>query len=133
MTAVGMLVGFRFHAGIVPAAAMVLLIALFGLAFSWISALIGLAVRDVESVQAASFIWIFPLTFASSAFVPVQGMPGWLQAFAKVNPITISVDAMRALALGGPTATHVWQSLAWTVGILVVFVPLAVRKYRRNT
>lgn len=132
MTLVGFAVGFRFHAGFAPAVAMVGLAVLFGLAFSWISALIGLSAGDVESAQTAGFIWIFPLVFASSAFVPIANFPGWLQAFAKVNPVSVTVNALRALSQGGPTATYVWQSLAWMVGILVVFVPLAVRRYRRS-
>jgi ABC transporter DrrB family efflux protein len=141
MTGVGMLVGFRFHAGFLDAVAAILLAVLFGFAFSWISALIGLTAGNVEAAQASSFVWIFPLTFASSAFVPVRSMPGWLQAWAKVNPVTIVVNALRSLSLGGRTATliqggstgtHVWQALAWIAGIVVVFVPLAVRRYRRT-
>ena len=131
MLLVGTVVGFRFHAGVGPALAAVGIALAFGLAFSWISALIGLSVRDVESAQAAGFVWVFPLVFASSAFVPVAGMPGWLQAFAKASPVTNTVDALRALCLGGPTATPVLRSLAWIVGILLVFVPLAVNRYRR--
>jgi ABC transporter DrrB family efflux protein len=133
MAAVGYLVGFRFRAGVLPALAAIGLVVLFGLAFSWISAAIGLAVRDVESVQTASFMWTLPLTFASSAFVPVQSMPGWLQGFAKINPISVVVDASRALSSGGPTARPLLQSLAWIAAIMVVFVPLSVRKYRRTT
>jgi len=115
---------------------------LFGLAFSWISALIGLAAGNVEAAQASSFVWIFPLTFASSAFVPVRSMPGWLQAWAKVNPVSITVDALRSLSLGQPlahqvvggsTTVHVLESLAWMAGILLVFVPLAVLRYRKTT
>jgi ABC transporter DrrB family efflux protein len=131
MLLVGTLVGFRFHAGIGPALGAVALALAFGLAFSWISAFIGLSVRDVESAQAAGFVWVFPLVFASSAFVPVASMPGWLQAFAKANPITNTVDALRVLCLGGPTARPVLQALAWIAGILLVFVPLAVNRYRR--
>jgi ABC transporter DrrB family efflux protein len=131
MLAVGTLVGFRFHAGVLPAVGAVGLAISFGLAFSWISAFIGLSVRDVESAQAAGFVWVFPLVFASSAFVSVDNMPGWLQAFAKANPVTITVDALRTLSLGGPTTTPVLRSLAWIVGILLVFVPLAVSRYRR--
>ena len=99
MLVVGTLVGFRFHAGFVPAVGAVALALAFGLAFSWISAFIGLSVRDVESAQAAGFVWVFPLVFASSAFVPVESMPGWLQSFAKVNPVTVTVNALRALTL----------------------------------
>ena len=131
MLVVGTLVGFRFHAGFVPAVGAVGLALAFGLAFSWISALIGLSVRDVESAQAAGFVWVFPLVFASSAFVPVATMPGWLQAFAEINPVTIAVNALRALTLGGPTVRPVLEALAWIAGILLVFVPLAVNRYRR--
>jgi ABC transporter DrrB family efflux protein len=131
MLVVGTLVGFRFHAGVVPALGAVGLALAFGLAFSWISALIGLSVRDVESAQAAGFVWVFPLVFASSAFVPVATMPGWLQAFADINPVTITVNALRALTLGGPTVRPVLEALAWIAGILLVFVPLAVNRYRR--
>jgi ABC transporter DrrB family efflux protein len=131
MLVVGTLVGFRFHAGVVPAVGAVGLALAFGLAFSWISALIGLSVRDVESAQAAGFVWVFPLVFASSAFVPIATMPGWLQAFADINPVTITVNALRALTLGGPTVRPVLEAMAWIAGILLVFVPLAVNRYRR--
>jgi ABC-2 type transport system permease protein len=131
MLLVGTLVGFRFHAGFVPAVGAVALALAFGLAFSWISAFIGLSVRDVESAQAAGFVWVFPLVFASSAFVPVESMPGWLQSFARVNPVTVTVNALRALTLGGPITRPLLQSLAWIAAILLVFVPLAVNRYRR--
>ncbi len=131
ITVVGVLVGFRFHAGVPKAVGALLLAALFGLAFSWISATIGLAVKDVEAAQAAGFVWVFPLVFASSAFVPVETMPDWLQAFADANPITVTVDSIRALVLGGPIWTHLWKTLAWIGGILAVFIPLAVDRYRR--
>ena len=134
--------GFRFHGGFVGGVAGLLFAVLFGLAFSWIMALIGLTAGNVEAAQASSFVWVFPFVFASTAFVPLQSMPGWLQAWAKVNPVSVVVDAIRSLTLGGrlsrtlhvgSTFTHVWQALAWIVGILVVFVPLAVRRYRRAT
>jgi ABC-2 type transport system permease protein len=142
MTGVGMLVGFRFHGGPLGALGTLILAVMFGFAFSWISALIGLWAGNVEAAQAGSFVWIFPLTFASSAFVPVKSLPGWLQGWAKVNPVSITVDALRSLSLGGRTATalqggststHVLQALAWIAGILLVFVPLSVRRYRRRT
>jgi ABC-2 type transport system permease protein/oleandomycin transport system permease protein len=133
MAVVGYLVGFRLHAGFLEALAGVALALAFGLCFSWISALIGLAVRDVESTQAASFIWIFPLVFASTAFVPLASLPGWLQAWAKINPVSVTVDALRALFEGWPSTTyHLDRALAWVVVILLVFVPLSVRKYRRS-
>ncbi len=127
---VGYAVGFRFHNGIVPAAAMMALAVLFGLAMCCVSAFIGLAIKDEESVQGFGLIWLFPLTFVSSVFVPLASMPGWLQAFARNQPVTLVVDTMRSLALGGPVADTGWKALAWLAGILVVFVPLSVRAYR---
>ncbi len=131
MIGVGSLIGFRFHGGVLPALAVPALAVLFGMSFSWITALIGISVRDAEAAQVAGFISIFPLVFISSIFVPVDTMPGWLQAYAKISPITVTVDTLRGLALGGPVLTPLWQSLAWIGGILVVFVPLAVRRYQR--
>jgi len=131
MTIVGYLVGFRFEGGPLRAVAALALAVLFGFSFSWISAAIGLSVRDVETAQAAGFVWVFPLTFASSAFVPTETMPSWLQAFARVNPVTVTVDTLRALTLGEPATPSLWYMLAWIAGILAVFVPLAVRQYRR--
>ena len=134
MVGVGYLVGFRFRAGIVPAVGAILVVVLFGLAYSWACAANGLAVKNVEAVQTSTALWTLPMTFASSAFVPVETMPGWLQAFAKLNPITIVVNATRDLSGGGPeTAAHVWQAVAWIVALLLVFVPLSVRKYRQAT
>src|SRR5438309_1483357 len=108
MTAVGMAIGFRFHGGFLPAIAGLGLAVLFGLAFSWISAFIGMSVRDPEAAQAAGFVWVFPLIFASSAFVPVQSMPGWLQVFARNNPLSHTVNAIRALTQGGPVCHALW-------------------------
>jgi len=128
---VGYAVGFRFLNGFGPAVAMVVLATVFGLAICCIAAYTGLAIGDEESVQAFGLIWLFPLTFVSSAFVPISTMPGWLQAFAKNQPVTYVIDTMRALALGGPAAANLWKSIAWMAGIFIVFVPLAVRAYRR--
>jgi ABC transporter DrrB family efflux protein len=128
---VGYAVGFRFLNGFGPAVAMVVLATVFGLAFCCIEAFTGLAIGDEESVQAFGLIWLFPLTFVSSAFVPISTMPGWLQAFANHQPVTYVVDTMRALALGGPVAANLWKTIAWLAGIFIVFVPLAVRAYRR--
>jgi ABC transporter DrrB family efflux protein len=131
--AVGYAVGFRFENGFGPAVGMVVLATVFGLSFCCIAAFTGLAIGDEESVQAFGLIWLFPLTFVSSAFVPISTMPGWLQAFANHQPVTQVVDAMRALALGSPLHLQpsLWQSIAWLAGIFIVFVPLAVRAYRR--
>jgi ABC transporter DrrB family efflux protein len=128
---VGYAVGFRFLNGFLPAVAMILLAIVFGVAICCISAFTGLAIGDEESVQAFGLIWLFPLTFLSSAFVPIATMPGWLQAFANNQPVTYVVDTMRALALGGPVEASLWKSIAWLAGIFIVFLPLAVRAYRR--
>jgi ABC transporter DrrB family efflux protein len=128
---VGYAVGFRFQNGFGPAVGMVVLATVFGLAICCVAAFTGLAIGDEESVQAFGLIWLFPLTFVSSAFVPVSTMPGWLQAFASHQPVTYVIDAMRAMALGGPIATNLWWSIAWLAGIFIVFAPLAVRAYRR--
>jgi len=103
----------------------------FGVAMACIAAFTGLAIGDEESVQAFGLIWLFPLTFLSSAFVPIATMPGWLQAFANNQPVTFVVNTMRAMALGGPIADNLWKSVAWLAGIFVVFGPLAVRAYKR--
>jgi ABC-2 type transport system permease protein/oleandomycin transport system permease protein len=128
---VGYAVGFRFENGIVAAVAMVVLATVFGLAVCCISAYTGLAIGDEESVQAFGMVWLFPITFLSSAFVPIQSMPGWLQAFARNQPVTYVIDAMRALAGGGPVWPSLWKSIVWLAGILIVFAPLAVRAYKR--
>jgi ABC-2 type transport system permease protein/oleandomycin transport system permease protein len=128
---VGYAVGFRFSNGVVPAILMVLLAIVFGVAICCIAAFTGLAIGDEESVQAFGLIWLFPITFLSSAFVPIPTMPGWLQAFANNQPVTYVIDTMRALALGGPVEANLWKSVAWLAGIFLVFVPLSVRAYRR--
>src|SRR5262245_30988759 len=128
---VGYLVGFRFQNGFWPAVGMIVLAIVVGVAICCIAAFTGLAIGDEESVQAFGLIWLFPLTFLSSAFVPIETMPGWLQAFANNQPVTYVVDTMRGLALGGPIAASLWKSLAWLAGIFIVFLPLAVRAYRR--
>ena len=133
MWTVGLLVGFRPQGPFIfwLAAGGILLLTSF--AFSWISATIGMAVHSVEAAQSAGFIWLFPLTFASSAFVPTQSMPGWLRAFAEHQPVSLIVNAVRGLLLNQPDAVMIWQALAWCVGILVVFIPLAVWEYGRRT
>jgi ABC transporter DrrB family efflux protein len=128
---VGYAVGFRFENGLVPAIAMLVLAIVFGLAICCIAAFTGLAIGDEESVQAFGLIWLFPITFLSSAFVPIRTMPGWLQAFANNQPVTYVIDTMRALALGGPIEANLLKSVAWLAGIFIVFVPLAVRAYKR--
>jgi ABC transporter DrrB family efflux protein len=131
MVLVGFAVGFRVHTNAAAFVAGMVLVLLFGYAMSWIFATVGLAVGDPETAQAAAFPVMAPLVFASSAFVRVETMPGWLQAFAEHQPVSVTASAVRALVLGGPTASYVMQSLAWGLGILVVFAPLAVQRYRR--
>jgi ABC-2 type transport system permease protein/oleandomycin transport system permease protein len=127
----GYLVGFRFDNGAGPAILMVLVAIAIGLAVACVSAFTGLAIKDEESVQAFGFIWVFPLTFVSAAFVSVKSMPGWLQAFANNQPFSIFIEEMRALATGGPLLQHLWQTAVWLVGITAVFGTLAARTYRR--
>ena len=131
MVAVGLIVGFSFHASALDIVAGILLLLLFGYAFSWVFALIGLSANSAETAQQFGFTIIFPLTFISSAFVPVESMPSALEAFAKVNPFTITVDAMRSLFLGTPAGDSIWQATLWGIGLVAVFAPLAVLKYRR--
>ncbi|HET6876238.1 MAG TPA: ABC transporter permease [Jatrophihabitans sp.] len=127
---VGYAVGFRFQNGFWPAVAMVALATVFGLSICCIAAYTGLALKDEETVQAFGMIWLFPITFLSSAFVPIATMPGWLQAFAYNQPVTYVIDTMRALALGGPIEANLWKSIASLAVIFAVFAPLAVRAYK---
>ena len=131
MIGVGLLVGFDFKTGILDVIAGIALLLLIGYAFSWVFAFIGLASSSPEASNAFGFIFILPLTFASSVFVPVESMPDWLQRFAEVNPITTMTDATRALFLGTPAHNDVWGAVVWSLGIAVVFGLLAVWRYRR--
>ena len=132
MLGVGFAVGFRVQTDAAKLLLGLLILLLFGYALSWIFAFVGLSVPNAETAQAAAFPIMLPLVFASSAFVSTANMPGWLQAFAEHQPVTAAVDAVRALVLGGPWVGDVMTSLAWTVGILLVFVPLSIRRYRTN-
>jgi ABC-2 type transport system permease protein/oleandomycin transport system permease protein len=131
MAVVGFAVGFRIHTSALGFLAGMLLVLLFGYVLSWVFATVGLAVGDPETAQAAAFPVMAPLVFASSAFVPVSTMPSWLQPFAEHQPVSVTASAVRALMIGGPTTSYVLQSLAWCAAILLVFVPVAVRRYRR--
>ena len=133
MTAVGFLVGFRIHGGIAAYVGALALILLFTYALSWVAAVIGLGASNGEATQAAMFPMVFPLVFASSAFVDTSFMPGWLQAFANHQPVSVTIDAARDLVLGTPVGWSVVGSIAWSLGIVAVFGPLAVRRYRRAT
>ena len=132
MISVGLLVGFTFDASVFEVVAGVALMLLFGYAFSWVFAFVGLTSSSPEAAQALGFIAIFPLTFASSAFVPIESMPSWLEAFANVNPFTVITDAMRSLWVDTPAGNDVWGAFAWSIGITVVFATLAVSRYRRS-
>jgi ABC transporter DrrB family efflux protein len=130
MIVIGYAVGFRFHGGVAGAVASVAVVAAFGLALSWIFAFVALTVHGAEAAQSAGFVVVFPLVFASSVFVPVSTFPGWLQAIAKISPVTLTANAARSLALTG-TPTSLGGAAAWIGGLLVVFVPLCVGRYRR--
>jgi ABC-2 type transport system permease protein/oleandomycin transport system permease protein len=133
MCLVGFAVGFRVHTGPGRFLAAMAVMLLFGFAVSWVFATVALSVRSVEAAQAAVFPPMSLLVFSSSAFVPVESMPSWLQGWGEHQPVTAAIDAVRALALGGPTTGPVLAALAWSAGILAVFVPLAVRAYRHRT
>jgi ABC-2 type transport system permease protein/oleandomycin transport system permease protein len=131
MLLVGLLVGFRPEASVLGWAGAIGLLLLLGFSFSWIGATVALLMRSVEAVQSAGFIWLFPLTFASSAFVQTDNMPDVLRAFANNQPITLIVDTVRGLLLDQPVGAEGWQALAWCLGILLIFVPFSVSLYRR--
>ena len=132
MFALGVAVGFRPSQPVYEVALGFALILAFAYVFSWISAFVGLSVRNPEVAQSIGYIWVFPLVFASSAFVPTAGMPGVVHAFARVNPVTLVVNAARALMIGhGSALGPSLGTLAWLVGLLLVFVPLTMRAFRR--
>ena len=133
MVATGLLVGFRPSAGPLAWLACIGLLLLLTFALSWVSAIVGLMGRSIEFVQQASFIWLFPFTFASSAFVPTQSMPGWLRTFAENQPITHYVDAVRNLLLGKPVGNHGWLAVIWGIGILVCAIPIASYQFRHRS
>jgi ABC transporter DrrB family efflux protein len=127
----GLIIGFSFDAGPLEIAAGVGLLLLFGYAFSWVFAFLGLLVSTPEAANSLGFIAVFPLTFISSAFVPVESMPAALEWFAEINPFTQIVDAMRSLWLGAPAGASPWAAVAWSLAIIAVFAPLSVARYRR--
>jgi ABC transporter DrrB family efflux protein len=127
----GLIIGFTFHASVIEVVGGFVLLLLFGYAFSWVFALVGLLVSSPESANSVGFIAVFPLTFISSAFVPVDSMPAVLKAFANVNPFTVTVDAMRSLWIGAPAHNNVWGAFVWAFVIMAIFAPLAVARYRR--
>ena len=133
MLLAGLVIGFRSSASVVDWLLIAGIILLFTLAFSWLSAIVGMVAKSVEGVQWLTFILVFPLTFASTAFVPGEGMNPYLKVFAANQPITQVVEAIRALILGRPMGNHGWLAVAWSVGVLAVTVPLASWLFRRKT
>lgn len=135
MLVVGYLVGFRVQTGVAGLLAGVVVILLFGFSLTWLFASLGLVARDAETAQAMAFPVLAPLVFVSSAFVAVDTMPGWLQPFARYQPVSVAVDAVRSLMLGGQfhDPARVAGSLAWSTALIALFAPLAVRVYRRTT
>jgi ABC-2 type transport system permease protein/oleandomycin transport system permease protein len=136
MIVVGVAAGFRFTNGLIPAIAAVALVILFGIALTWIGVFIGISVKNQETAQVAGFVWVFPLVFASSLYVPIATMPTWLQYFANVNPVTSMAGVVRALFIGsnvlvgGASLTkYLWQILVWDAAIMLVFIPLSIRRY----
>jgi ABC-2 type transport system permease protein/oleandomycin transport system permease protein len=128
---IGLLLGFRFHNAFLPCLAALGLALAFSFAMSWAMAWIGMTLKDPQAASVAAFLPIFLMTFAGAGIVPVHTLPGWLQAFANVQPISVTIDAVRGLTQGGPVFHALWQSLAWIAGILIVFMPLAVHEYRK--
>jgi oleandomycin transport system permease protein len=126
-------IGFRTHTNLLSVLGALALLMLYGLSLSWIAAFVGMVIRSPQAVQSMGFLWMIPLQFGSSMFADPQTMPGWLQAFAQVNPTTLVVDSCRALLVGGPVGGNLLGALAWTCGIILVFAPLAVRRYTRRT
>ncbi len=133
MLVAAFLLGFRFGGSVADAVLATGLLVLFSYALSWVQALIGLAVSSVEAANSAGFIWMFPLTFVSSAFVDPSTMPGWLEAVANANPFTVVTNAARSLYNGLPVGNDAWLSLAWSVGLIAVFSMIATRKFSRST
>jgi ABC transporter DrrB family efflux protein len=128
----GVALGFRLGGSVVAGAAAIGLVLAFGFAFSWVMAAVGLAVKNPEAAQAAGFMLIFPLSFASSVFVPTESMPSWLRVFVDHQPVTLVVDSVRGLMGSGTTPTgQLAQAIVWIVGIFVIGVPTAVATYRR--
>ena len=131
ITVVGLAVGFRPHGGVPHYLAALLLMLMFAYCLSWGFAFIGLAAPNSETAQAMTFPLIFPLTFASNIFVQIQSMPGWLQPFARNQPVSQIAQAVRGLMLGLPVGNSVWTALAWSIGLVALLAPLAVNRYRR--
>jgi oleandomycin transport system permease protein len=129
---VGAILGFRIGTSWLSLLAAVALLLVFALSFSWLSVLVGIVAKDPEHVQLFGFTALFPITFVSNVFVPVETMPGWLQTIVEVNPVSILADATRGLMVGGPVAEPVVGSLIWAAAIVAVFAPLSMWAFRRR-
>jgi oleandomycin transport system permease protein len=129
----GYVLGFRVQTSVLAAVMGSLLVLAFAFAMCWVFAMLGVLVKTAQGVQLWGFLFMFPLVFGSNILTPTKTMPGWLQAFVNVNPVTYLTDAERALLVGGPAASSVERSLLWAAGIFAVFAPLAVAAYRRRT
>ena len=129
---VGAILGFRIGTSTVDLLAAIALILVFALAFSWVSVLVGVLAADPEKVQLFGFTALFPITFVSNVFVPAETMPGWLQAFVNINPVTLLADASRGLMVGGPVTGPVLGSLRWAAVIVAIFAPLSLWALRRR-
>jgi ABC transporter DrrB family efflux protein len=126
-------IGFRFEGSVVEAVLATLILLLFSYALSWVQALIGLSVSSVEAANSAGFIWMFPMTFVSSAFVDPASMPDWLEPIADANPFTIVTNAARALHNGNPVGNDAVWAIAWSVAIIAIFAGLSIRKFNSST
>ena len=133
MVVIAFAIGFRLEGSLAQATLATFVLLLFSYSLSCVQALIGLSVKSVEAANSAGFIWMFPLTFVSSAFVPPETMPGWLEPIANANPFTIVTNASRALYNGMPVGNDVWYSIGWSLALIVVFAGLATRKFGRST
>ena len=133
MIGIGYLIGFSFHGGALQAIASIAVVSAFGFALSWIFAFVALTVRGAEAAQAAGFVAIFPLVFASSVFVPVASMPNWLRTFAQASPVTLTADSARSYTLTRGVPSSLGETAVWVGGLLAVFIPLCVWRYRRMT
>jgi ABC-2 type transport system permease protein/oleandomycin transport system permease protein len=132
MVAVGLLVGFEFERGLLPAIGSLLVVGVFGYAFSWVFVYVALTVPGAEATQAAAFVAAFPLTFISSVFVPTRTYSvEWLAVIARNSPVTAAADAARGLAVTGPIAEPLLHTVAWSAALLAIFIPLSVARFRR--
>ncbi len=127
----GLIIGFSFHSTVPQVILGFVLLLVFGYAFSWVFAFLGMLVSSPEAANSVGFIAVFPLTFISSAFVPIASMPEPLKTFARINPFSVVVNAIRSLWLSAPAENYVWGAFAWSAVIIVIFAPLAVARYRR--